>query len=101
KVNIKLVSVLFALLFPLYAQAINEVRDDMFGFNYMLPESSMCISAKESDSKLVYCEWVKGNGYTGDVISYSCMISEFEKYIFFKSRSVCIEQLEIMRSNAP
>ncbi len=97
----KLVSVLFALLFPLYVQATNEIRGDMFGFNYMLPESTMCTSAKDSESKLVYCEWVKGNGYTGDVASYSCMISELEKYIFFKSRSVCIEQLEIMRSNAP
>ena len=99
--NIKKVISLFFIFLPMSGYAEMNLKAHLFGFNYMLPESAKCIAIEDFDAAFETCHWQKGNGYDGESVSYSCLVSEFEAFIFFKDKTECNDQLETMLSNVP
>ena len=75
--------------------------DRLVGFNYMLPDSAKCQDIDAYNLTIKRCQWIKGRGFDGVTLSYSCKENEFKEYIFFEDKIECNIQLETMLANAP
>jgi len=89
------------MLLPSFISAEILLKESMYGFNYMRPESAECKSINQLDLNIKNCEWAVGNGFDGDSVSYFCIVEKFQQYIVFENQAECLEQLETMHANAP
>jgi len=86
---------------PLCFAAENAPTTGSFGFNWLRPKSAQCQMISEPLVKQFRrCERQSGAFGLNDPL-YVCRIDDRTEYMIFATRSICIQNLDTMKANAP
>ena len=86
---------------PCFAQAKGPVAGS-FGFDWLRPAAARCEEMSEPLLKrFKQCEYRSDGAFGLSDPLFACRVSERSEYLVFRTRSICANNLETMKANAP
>ena len=73
-----------------------------YGFDWLNADKAQCQKiTPDLTKKFRSCEYKNPGGFGLGNPSHSCRISKKSEYIVFSNKTICIDELETMKANAP